>query len=688
MLPTSFHEATAYREVSLDTWRAILATAGESARLNGTALSHELLWQSVATSPPGEELLDALEVIHELGTDTGRELFLSAAADQQVSLGAVDDEPARELAARIWLQSRSDSALAEVLVRARFSAYKTGHERTYREFVGSRPSAAGRLDQQRLLDAAKAWCQQHQMSEPIEVYHYERDGEWRCEVLRGDALRRVLEIKDKRPKILNFRPGVTDHIRYEPATGRMGIATRSPRLLRMYREVLGSILVSDANFFANENVCTLKPLQERGRELFEQHRVPGILRVDVVALRWRRGDRENFWLKGPDCFRILEDLGARLHEGELIEATLSVSFAHGRRGRVDIKAPSRIDIHAGANEHLVEQLLDEVGIRGAFDDSEQRLDLWSLFPWRRSEEAWRRHVDSLAFDRLLQQGALRSIRLEAVTHPDHRGAAGALNVGTIDSASATLVGTSDDPAISLRTLTASDVMGFELDIARVAQEIATALELEGVPPKEVASGVWSLGQRSLAPAISIAVFLASRMPTATTAHSIHATANGAQPVMLVPLGRSHEGSVPQVECRVPNGPYDGLVGGIVQRLNLQGQVPPAVWLREDLILDPANGRAWFRKLPLTKLLAGTHPFKFAVAVARAGGRPVTKADLNSLLSPASNDDSIAKKAKQDFVDRVSASFKEAGQDCPPDVRQIFVSQSGGYALKASARVLS
>jgi predicted acylesterase/phospholipase RssA len=309
-------------------------------------------------------------------------------------------------------------------------------------------------------------------SEAIRVYAYERNGEWRCEVMRGDSVRRVVEIKDRRPEILNFRPAVADHLRYEPATGRLGIATRSPRLVQMYRELLGSMLATDRAFFSNENICTLRPLQQQGRSLFEQHRVPGIVRVDVVELRWRRGDRDKVWVTGPDCFKILDDLQARVQvEGELVQAKLLVWFAGaGRRGQVTITVPGRIEINAGAREQLVERLLDEVGLRGTFGPDSERLDLWSLHPWRQREDLWRRHLGAEAFDRLLRDKALRPARLEAVPHPDHPGLEGALATEDLDG-SAT-IGVSDDPAIAVRTLTSSDVMGYELDVSRVATDIA------------------------------------------------------------------------------------------------------------------------------------------------------------------------------------------------------------------------
>jgi hypothetical protein len=693
MLATSFHDIAVLRELSLDAWKSVFTAAGEPAR---AATSYEDLWRSLTTDAPGEELQDALEVIHELGTDAGRELLTSAANDQQVPLGAIDDEPARELAARIWRESRTSEPLAEVLSRAQFTAHQAANPREYREYVGegsagTRGKPASELDTERVREAVATWCRENAKAEPVDVYAYESGGEWRCEILRGEAARRVLEIrkdlkiKKDRPRILDFRPGVADHLRYDPETGRLGIATRSPKLAQMYRRLIGSIVADSDSFFSSANICTLRPLQEHGGALFERNRPPGIIRVDVTELRWRRGDREKVWVKGPDCFRLLEDLGAKLDEGELIEARLSIWFAGAtQRGVVTIKVPGRIEIRAGAKEPLVERLLDQVGIRGVFEVDATRRDLWSLYPWRHDEQAWRRHVGA-DFDRLLKASVLRPVSLQAVTHPDHPDAVGALDVEVIDG-KGTTVGYPDDAAIALRTLTPSDVAGYELDVGTLATQIAGALELAG-DRDDLGNGLWQLGRRTLSSSATVAVFLATREPGTTAAQSLRATANGASPVLLVPAGRSCTAEMQQVQCRVPAGPYDELLGNIVDALGLQEQVPPFLYLSHDLILDPKSGSAWYRRVPLSKLLPGTHPYKFAEMVVRANGQPVTKDALHEYLSAHNPDEGIVRKAKSDFVKFVKASYAAAGREEPADAKEIFAARSGGYVLRVTARVL-
>jgi hypothetical protein len=66
---------------------------------------------------------------------------------------------------------------------------------------------------------------------------------------------------------------------------------------------------------------------------------------------------------------------------------------------------------------------------------------------------------------------------------------------------------------------------------------------------------------------------------------------------------------------------------------------------------------------------------------------VKKEDLNALLSRARGDEDVAKKAKSDFIAAVKASFEAAGLECAADILQVFVSRSGGYALRGTARVL-
>src|SRR5580658_6460238 len=122
MLPTSLQDPTMLMEVSEATWRKVFDAAGETQRLAGESFKHADIHASFESEPPGTELLRALALIHELGTDDGRIHIEQVAQDQPVKLpispGAT---AAREFVAQLWLISKTDAAIAELLLRAQLT---------------------------------------------------------------------------------------------------------------------------------------------------------------------------------------------------------------------------------------------------------------------------------------------------------------------------------------------------------------------------------------------------------------------------------------------------------------------------------------------------------------------------------------------------------------------------------------
>ena len=682
-LPINLQDATAFLEVNSETWRAVLDAAGEDSRLRGEVVTWDRLRASLADVPLSGDLSDALETILELGTDQGRNIIVEAAEDSQTSLVSLADLPARELVARLWVASRSTPSLQTLLARARINTYEVGQNRHYREFAAKNGNVLPDFDKDKMRRALAKWYEENQDAKAVHVFPYERDGEWYCEVIKGEAPKRVVEVRDKVLSLLEFRPAASDIIRYDPETGRIGIATRSSKLLQTYRSLIGKLVANDEQFFSNENICSLKELQRRGRVIFDKH-FSGIVRIDVVELRWRRGDRDKIWVRGRDCFQLLSDLGASLHEGELIEAKLTISFTGGgRQGHVSLKAPNHIDINAGANRELVERMLDEVGIRGSFDDDDAGKNFWSRHPWRMPEAAYRRQLPG-DFDRLVREKTVRRVTLEAATHPDHPAARGALQVINVDSR--TVVGVSENPAIPSRTLTPSDIEGYELDFEKLSRDVAAALKLDG-QCSEVVSGLWSLGHRSLSSTATVAVFLATRPVQATTAAIIQSASLPGKPVLLVPKCCSCSVNLPNVPCALPAGPYDSLMTGIVRALGWEKDIEPHLHLPDDLIIDCGRGRAWLKGVELTDLKPGTHPFKFLELLAKRPGHIVPKLSINEALSVARSDDEVAKKAKLALVKAFKESLS-AGCSKLPDFGKIIVAKNGGYVLQATATVLA
>lgn len=381
---------------------------------------------------------------------------------------------------------------------------------------------------------------------------------------------------------------------------------------------------------------------------------------------------------------MLKEFGANIKTGELTEGRFKVSFAGERRpGHVSIKVPNRLVIKASGREEIVARLLRDVGIIGPFDEGGQPTTFWSRFPWRMHESDWRPRLGG-QFDQMLKRALFQTVVLDTVRDPNSSSLMGYLNVRTSDDG--TYVGVSDDPHIGPRSLTLSDVQGYQLDPQKVMREIRGALCLEG-QPAEVRDGLWNLGTRTIGQH-DLTVLLATREPSDAAIQLVSAQVGKERPLLLVPRECSAVIGIPQLQCRIPTGPYDTLFGEVLERLDLADAVPLPDWRTEDFLLDNRAGLAWYRGVPLTELSANTQPFKFAREVARAGGNLVTGEYLTKHLSPAEGSDpQVTKKAKLHFIKAAQASYEKAGKTCPLEIKTLFESRTGrGYVLTGKGYV--
>jgi hypothetical protein len=583
MLPTPLQDQTMLMEVSLTTWRSLFDVCGESTRFHDTSFSHQDLTPSFASTPPGPVLFTSLAMIQELGTDDGRMHVEHVAADMQIALGPMLLQlAARELIAHLAIRAQRESVLADLLLRSQMTLRSVDSPRVSREFVGSGESMAETIDEQALKTKVSEWCVAQGKSDVVSVLTQKYNGEWFCQVVRGDPLKRVTEIRERTVGTLEYTPAATDLLRYDARTGRIQISTRSPQLLNAYRAVMGTLVAGSDQYFSGENICSLRPLQERGGDLFEAHRVPGIEHVAVAELLWRKTNRGKVWVSGKDCFQVLADLQANIREGDLIEARLRIEFTGGGRGRVTLKTPNIIEIKADPNQHLVEQLLDRSGLRGDFDIDGAPRNFWDQYPWKMKEPVWRRRLGG-DFDRLVSDGILRDCALEAVTHPSHPGASDALDVVQVSPAVA--IGVSTNSAIGVRTLTTSDLQGYELQVLRLVRHLQGTLGLQG-SCAELApgTGLWCIGARALASDANVTAFVALRRPGTTASALISQAAGGTTPLLLFPHDCNGLDGIASLACRVPHGPFDSLLRDAIHALGWQSNAPP-----NDLVAGRTGG---------------------------------------------------------------------------------------------------
>ena len=73
MLSAAFLEPTAWMEIKGETWKELLALTGEDARLLNSEFEFTHFWESLSASPPDGRLAEALEIVHTLGSDEGRD---------------------------------------------------------------------------------------------------------------------------------------------------------------------------------------------------------------------------------------------------------------------------------------------------------------------------------------------------------------------------------------------------------------------------------------------------------------------------------------------------------------------------------------------------------------------------------------------------------------------------------------
>ncbi len=686
MLPTLLQDQSTLIEVSLPTWRSLFDACGEPTRFRDRSFSHQELTPSFVATPPGATLFAAISLIQEMGTDDGRTHIEQVAADMQIAFDrALSSHTARELIAHLAIRSQSEAAFADLLIRAQMTFRSVDSSRVSRLFVGSGDATAEAIDEQDLKTGVSQWCAAHGKSEVVSVLAQKYNGDWLCQVVRGDPLKLVPEIRERTVGTLVYTPAATDLLRYEPRTGRIHISTRSPQLVDAYRGVLGTLVAGNAQYFSGESICSLRALQEKGNGLFEANRVPGIEHVAVTDLFWQKTNHGKVWVTGKDCFHVLADLQANLSEGELREARLRIEFTGGGRGRVTLKTPNIIEIKADPNQHLVEQLLDRTGLRGAFDIDGAARNFWDQYPWQMKEPTWRRRLGG-DFDRLVSDGVLRDCVLETVTHPDHPGASNALDVVQVSPTVA--MGVSTNAAIGVRTLTTSDRQGYELQVPHLVEHIKSALGLEGNCAEiSLGTGLWRIGVRALAPNAKMTGFVALRTPGPTASALIAQAATGTTPLLLYPHDCNGIAGIASLACRLPQGPFYSLLGDAVVALGWQSIVPPSVWSAAELVVDLIQGAISFRGVHLA-LDVSSRSFKFGVILAKAQGAPVTHAAICEQISPSRPDaKNFAKDTKREFVEAIDAAFDSAGRQ-RPQKDSVVGNPRHAYNLKVPAYVHS
>lgn len=683
-VPSMLLDLVAIEEVPIVVWRRAFEVVGYPPGLTARTLSHDAVVDHVLSGQVSTELIELLQVLHDLGTDGGVDAMKAVAEAHQHDLGAITAMAPREAAVQLWLEQRVDPTLREIFMRVQMQAETRREPRAFRDYVGktARAIVDWKATERRLRALVQEFCTQQEFGDHVDVRGYVSGGDARIQVVHAHRLQKQLVVRDGEAGrgTIAIRPVHCDIVRYDAASGWLRISPRSASAaaLEHYRSAIGQAFFGDSAFFSPAEY-TLRPLQDRGREAL-RGALGAVTDARLVEVLWQRGDEQTHWLKAPDCFREIEELELPLREGSFVEAKIALTMLGKRTKRrtVTVKVPNKIDFPRDEHEAVIEAFLKRSGIHAAADVAPHR-DLWSLAPWHHEPRVWReaypRDVDPLVRKQILVPRAMASI-----AHPDHRSAERVLDIDQSGE-----FGVSTDDGVPPRRVTGSDIEGLALDVLRMGAAWQASLGLADGDLRDLGGGALLLGRRRL-DAIEASIVALTRRPTgdgATLARRVREAVRGDSVALLVPAGSSSGTNLAEIAFASLVLDERSVwrefvrVNSLAEKVTALWSAPPDV----RLVIDGPRQLVWIDGLKID-LVADSHPYKLLVLLAEAKGRVVSHDAIGAVLSPSGAADTVSKRAKHDVNRAIKESFAAARR--PVDVDQIVCAGSGGYRLAVLA----
>lgn len=316
---------------------------------DGEALSTDALAQALLQADVDfpEELADALHTIAETGVESQVGAIQAAARRAGIDLGVADGQAVTplDLAARLWLQNpdllKRIHAEASIPTVRRFESWRCDSE----------DIPAFQLPDERQV--LVPWA--HDLDEFLNQHHFGRGTRiYLCPAGRlvfflirhGATVQRVaVHHDDGHTGSLLYRPAVTDVLRYDPATGELGVHLQKHTrwLSDAIRGTFSLRIFNRPRLFSGERRYSLLPIHTRGLAALDCSGFPTIESVELTELEIPYDDDFNYRVlhRATDVFAALVVQGLVVTSlPRPSAAKLKVTFTDGSTRMVTIRAPN------------------------------------------------------------------------------------------------------------------------------------------------------------------------------------------------------------------------------------------------------------------------------------------------------------------------------------------------------------
>jgi hypothetical protein len=398
---------TFVQALSAESWRGLFEKNSETLIDAGTDGILARLGEGVV-----DDIIDALEFIHAYYADDGLDFVLDLIATAGINVRdwAMED-PAADTLAGLWIRSKSDPRLQQVLVGAQLEAAARDGRRTRYRYVPG--------DDQKLVwtDDAKSRLREHLsglfkdggLTGNVTIDAQQTPGHVSLYVLRGTRRQRLSLMDDASGVTApsNIRAACCDLIYLDLDDARIEIMPSEQRLTAPYARILGEVLFGRAEALVIEESFNLAALFRGGRSLKVKGRPDVAVRLEVIEWEPAAGDRMT--ARGRNCLGTLVRELKHLGQQRVLQARFVFHFKKTRHHvGVTLRSSHGIKCTRESDRLEIEELLGHMGLLG----SSLAAPFWECAGRPRPACRWRRALGG-RFDALLSEGFLLDAPLDA-----------------------------------------------------------------------------------------------------------------------------------------------------------------------------------------------------------------------------------------------------------------------------------